>query len=382
MKSSSLIAVPAKAWGALWTFPSILLSSFAIGWGAEAAQYFISKGLALAILAWFQTLPEFAVEALISWHRDTPLMLANLTGSLRLLVGFGWPMIYFVRAFLCREKKQKVRFDPIILDKEYSIEIVSLLLPLLYFTFIYIKGALQFYDGMILLLLYLGYLWMIQKLPPEEAEEAVDMPYIPRKIISLSPLLRNLSIVVLFLGGGLMLMFTVEPFLQSLLALASLLGISQFVFVQWISPFLSEFPEKLTAFGWARREGKAPMALMNMVSSNINQWTLLVALMMIIFSCSAGHLAGFQFDDHQRLELALTLVQSFLGVLVLMQLKMCWYEAVFLFVLWFIQFICPSSRNWMLKVYLLFILFYVFRILLNKNFEVLKVFRKAVLSGG
>src|SRR5206468_9284366 len=31
-------------------------------------QFLISQGLALAILAWLQTLPEFAVEAVIAWQ--------------------------------------------------------------------------------------------------------------------------------------------------------------------------------------------------------------------------------------------------------------------------------------------------------------------------
>src|SRR6266853_31333 len=52
---------------AIWTFPSILLSAFLVAWGAEAAQFLMSQGLALAILAWLQTLPEFAVEAVIAW---------------------------------------------------------------------------------------------------------------------------------------------------------------------------------------------------------------------------------------------------------------------------------------------------------------------------
>ena len=51
------------ALSALWTFPTILLSSFVVAWGAECAQFYISQGLALALLAWIQVLPEFAVEA-------------------------------------------------------------------------------------------------------------------------------------------------------------------------------------------------------------------------------------------------------------------------------------------------------------------------------
>src|SRR5580765_4554931 len=102
-------------WSALWTFPSILISAFVIAWGAEAAQFLISQGLALAILAWMQTLPEFAVEAVIAWNAgkdpsQTHLAIANFSGSLRLLVGLGWPMIYFVAAIF-RRKMIAIRLD-------------------------------------------------------------------------------------------------------------------------------------------------------------------------------------------------------------------------------------------------------------------------------
>ena len=73
-----------------------------IAWAAESAQFFIAQGFALAILAWLQTLPEFAVEAVLAWKQQVPLLLANLTGALRLLTGLGWPMIYCVAALFHR----------------------------------------------------------------------------------------------------------------------------------------------------------------------------------------------------------------------------------------------------------------------------------------
>src|SRR5262245_19998795 len=94
----------ARAAGALWTFPGVLMASFVMGWGAEAAQFLVSRGLALALLAWLQTLPEFAVEAVIAWHRDVPLMTANFTGSLRILTGLAWPLIYFVSYWSARRR--------------------------------------------------------------------------------------------------------------------------------------------------------------------------------------------------------------------------------------------------------------------------------------
>src|SRR5207244_10289402 len=100
----------------LWTFPSVLASAFVVAWGAEAAQFSVSQGLALAMLAWIQVLPEFAVEAVIAWHRDVPLMTANFTGAIRLLTGLGWPMIWLVAAIGERHRGATARLPEILLD--------------------------------------------------------------------------------------------------------------------------------------------------------------------------------------------------------------------------------------------------------------------------
>src|SRR5213075_333024 len=123
------------ALSALWTFPSMLLSAFLVAWGAEAAQFLISQGLALAILAWVQTLPEFAVEAVIAWEAGgkpevSHLAIANLTGAIRLLLGLGWPMIYFVFAASSRRRGATTPAH-ITLQPEHAIEVIGLIPPLL-----------------------------------------------------------------------------------------------------------------------------------------------------------------------------------------------------------------------------------------------------------
>src|SRR5262245_11620539 len=99
---------------ALWTFPAMIGSAFLVAWGAEAAEFLVSQGLALAVLALVQTAPEFAVEAVIAWKAGKDpamvhLAIANFTGSLRLLTGLGWPMIYAVAAFFSRRRGQKLK---------------------------------------------------------------------------------------------------------------------------------------------------------------------------------------------------------------------------------------------------------------------------------
>src|SRR5205814_1433321 len=170
-----------SAASALWTFPSILGSAFLVAWGAEAAQFLISQGLALAILAWLQTLPEFAVEAVIAWDagRDPErahLAIANLTGAIRLLLGLGWPMIYFV--FAAASRKQAVaahdaapRLPAIRLEPEHAVEVVGLVPPLLYFGVILLRESIGWIDAVVLLALYAAYLWTLFRAPPRAPDK-------------------------------------------------------------------------------------------------------------------------------------------------------------------------------------------------------------------
>src|SRR3990167_10305137 len=113
---------------ALWTFPAIILAALLIAWAAECGQFYISQGLALAVLAWVQTLPEFAVEAVIALEaaknpEQMHLITANFTGSLRLFVGLGWPMVYFVAVFFGRKLPHDKRFWTMHMEDEHSISI-------------------------------------------------------------------------------------------------------------------------------------------------------------------------------------------------------------------------------------------------------------------
>lgn len=348
------------AGAASWTFPSVLGSAMLIAWAAEAAQFLISQGLALAMLAWLQTLPEFAVEAVIAWQagkaagdptlapavksQATALMSANLTGSLRLLVGLGWPMIYATAAIFYRRRTRK-RLREITLEKEHAIEIVFLLVSIAYFAVVWFKGTLSWVDTVGLSIIYFVYLYFLKKIPPQGEEKIEDLDRIPRFILRQRRPARNALIFSMFAGGGLILYFAAHPFLESLKAIAISLGISTFVFVQWVAPFLSEFPEKVSAFNWARRVSSAPMALMNMVSSNINQWTMLAAMLPIAYAFALGELGTIHFDEHQRLEVLMTIGQSLLGALLLANMRFNWWEAALLFTLWAVQFVLSGFER-------------------------------------
>jgi len=350
---ATLVQAGGSALSALWTFPSILLSAFLVAWGAEAAQFLMSQGLALAILAWLQTLPEFAVEAVIAWEAGKDperahLAIANLTGAIRLLLGLGWPMIYFVFAFFGRHKAQG-RLPAIRLDNEHAVEVVGLVPPLLYFIVILLKKSFGWIDAVVLLALYVAYLLVLLRNPPHEVEQLSQAPRVSQWAYRQKGWRQKAAIGGLFAVGGYLLYVTAHPFLESMLAVAAIFGVSQFVLVQWVAPFLSEFPEKVSAFAWARRVTHAPMALMNMVSSNINQWTVLAAMIPLVYGYSHlrhhGVWADFHFDGPQQLEILLTLLQTALAMLLLANMEFEWFDASLIFVLWLAQFLVPHWRE-------------------------------------
>jgi cation:H+ antiporter len=368
----------------IWTFPLLIFASIVIGWAAELTASFISTGIALAILAWLQTAPEFAVEAVIAWKLEDNLALANLTGSLRLLLGLGFPMVAFVHWFTSYLKKKSLNkaIKYIELPKSVSVEVLGLFFPLIYFLFILLKGSWNLFDGMILIFLYGFYFWLLNQerklnLSDESSDEVPEEKGIVAKIEKLNPKLKLFWTLVFFIGGGIILILTAHPFVEALKTAAQTIGISEYVFIQWIAPIASEFPEKVTAFNWARRSSHVHVALVNFVSSIICQWTLMAGLVPILFSISAGEFHPIYFNEFQKTELGLTLAQSALALLLLIDLKIYFYEAFGLFILWLIQFLVSKSRIYIFDLYIVWIFIELFKIYLGytkpKAISVLKL---------
>jgi cation:H+ antiporter len=228
------------------------------------------------------------------------------------------------------------------------VEVVGLVPPLVYFGVILYKGSFTWVDAVVLVALYAVYLALLFRTSPRGAEQLGDASVVARWAYGRPGWRRPAAIAGLFAAGGALLYTTAHPFLESMLAVAGFVGVSQFSLVQWVAPFLSEFPEKLSAFYWARRVTQAPLALMNLVSSNINQWTVLAATIPLVYGYSAlrhhGVWLDFHFDDAQRFEILLTLLQSALALLLLANMQFAWFDAMLVFALWLVQFLLPALR--------------------------------------
>jgi cation:H+ antiporter len=118
-------------------------------------------------------------------------------------------------------------------------------------------------------------------------------------------------------------------------------GIGEFFLVQWLAPLASEAPELVVAglFAWRLNTNAG---LGTLVSSKVNQWTLLVGTLPIAFALASGSLDGLPIIARQREEVLLTAAQSFFAVAILVNLSMSLREAWILFVLFWTQFLAGA----------------------------------------
>jgi len=117
-----------------------------------------------------------------------------------------------------------------------------------------------------------------------------------------------------------------------------------FFSIQWIAPVLSEFPEKVSAFNWARTIRLAPTALLNFMSSSVNELTALVALVPIVFAISSGSVTGTIPISQHNTEIFLTMAQSLYACAALLDLEYDVSNAITLFVLWAVSTIIVEAR--------------------------------------
>jgi cation:H+ antiporter len=320
-------------------------AAFLLAWGAEALQLDISQGLALALLALIAVLPEYAVDFTFALKagedpdKYAPLALANMTGGNRLLIGIGWSLVVLLAAWritrIARSQGYTGDLDTdVTLDRPHAIEIAFLAVASIYSLTLPLKRTLSLVDTVLLVGLFVWYAVRISRAPAEE-------PHLvgPAELIGRLPdMKRRLVVALLLVGSAAVILISAEPFAEALVTTGEEFGISTFLLVQWVAPLASESPELLVAalFAWRLNTNAGLGAL---VSSKVNQWTLLVGTLPLVFSISAGALGGLPIDSLQREELFLTAAQSVFAVAVLTNRSLSVREALFLMGLFLAQFV-------------------------------------------
>jgi cation:H+ antiporter len=332
--------------GAITFGAAVVGAAFILSWAAEAAEMDISRGLAIAFLALIAVLPEYAVDMYFAWQAGleaaaghftsqyASFATANMTGANRLLIGVAWSMVVFIFWFRTRQRVLQ-------LHNELSVELVFLTLATFYALTLPLRDELGLLDTLVFVALFAWYMVIVARSHSEEPElvgPALSVGLLPRSQ-------RRLVVVVFFAFAAAVILSSAEPFAESLVDTGKTFGIDEFLLVQWLAPLASEAPEVIVAFLFAWR-GHAVKGLAALVSSKVNQWTLLIGTLPVVYSVAFGGFGAMHLDLRQREEILLTAAQSFFAVALLANFRISVLEAAVLFGLFATQLVStdPTIR--------------------------------------
>ncbi|MEV5570787.1 sodium:proton exchanger [Spirillospora sp. NPDC052269] len=373
MAGAVVLAAPAVVLRLTGTHPSPVPSMIIFGagvlgaaillmWASETARRDMSGALALALLALVAVLPEYAVDLYYAYAAGSKpeysaYAAANMTGANRLLVGVGWALVVLAFTLGSRHVIRKTRASPrereeirpVRLRGHHRIELGFLAIASVVAFVPALAGEIGWYVAIVLIYLYILYVVRIARSGDEDEEEPVGVPAV---LVALPTEARRVTTAVLFLLGAVVIFACAEPFAESLVNAGSSLGIDRFLLVQWLAPLASEAPELIVAvvFAWRLRDADA---LGTLLSSKVNQWTLLIGSLPFAFKLGGGDWS-LPLDARQTEEVLLTAAQTVLGLALLVDLVFRRREAVLLFALFVAQFVLPwhGVRLFLSGVYL------------------------------
>lgn len=335
---------------ALVTTIAIFSASFILTWACEVLQLDIPQALAILLIALIAVLPEYAVDMYFTWmagqHPESEYVhyaIANMTGANRLLIGIGWSAVILLFVYKFKQK--------IVLENTYKSEIFFLMIATAFALTIPLKGHLNLIDTVVLFGIFVWYILIAIKKPV--ADEEVEGP--AKAIANLPKAQRRIVTWGLIFIAGIVIFADAELFSESLVKTGTMFGVNEFLLVQWLAPIASEAPEFIIALTFAIR-GSAGMALGALISSKLNQWTLLVGMIPLVYTVSyttADHEHATTFFNTvmplasiQMHELLLTAAQSAFAIALIVGLIVGKKEAFFLLTLFLLQFASPLYQDY------------------------------------
>lgn len=333
----------------------IIGGAFLLSWAAEVAQLDVSASFAIAVLALIAVLPEYTIEAVLAWDAgvsyiaanmptdptlEMQLAAANVTGANRLLTTFGWSLVILLFWFK-RRRSLDMRG---LLNLELPMLLVAIALTIAVFLF----RAIPIWLAIVFIGAYIFYLW---RSSTQEVEEP-DLHGPAAMIGEFGAARRRLTVLLLFLYSAAVIIIAAPPFVHGLEDTGKALGFSEFLIIQWIAPLASESPEIIVAALFSLRAHGAA-GLTTLISSQVNQLTLLVGSIVVVFNISIItsldsswlrlfsfppdiswlRLFNFPMDELQSTEFLLTAATALFGLMLLAARKIEAWHGVVLFVL-------------------------------------------------
>ncbi len=327
---------------------SVLGAAFVLSWIVDAAELDMPPALAVSLLALIAVLPEYAVDATFAWKAahdpsQAQYAIANMTGGNRLLLGLGWSTLVLLSWM--RFGKPAIR-----LPEAGRTDISILLLASLYAIIPVTRGELTLFDMGIMVGLYC--LYMVLAIRNSTESEDHDLVGPAALLDSFGAWPRRVAVALLFVWAAGMIFLAAEPFAEALVHTGLEMGVDEFLLVQWVAPLASESPEFAVAWLLVLR-GQMSKGLILLVSSKVNQWTLLVGTLPLVTTISAGTPMSLELDPRQQAEVLLTAAQTFFGIAVIADMLLRRSHALMLAVLFLGQMVVAEARTGFTVVYVM-----------------------------
>lgn len=323
---------------AAWTGVAIIGAAFLLSWSVELGEQDLPQSFALLVLALVSVLPEYAVDLTFAIKAaEDPsyahYAVANMTGANRLLIGLGWTSVVLLACW-------RAKSNSLLIPAHHNLEMRFLLYSTLYSFTIPLKGELNVIDAVVLLLLFIAYVVAATKGHHGESELVGPAAFIDAHTNTFG---RRAVATFLLVYAAFAIFKSAEPFAESLVEMGHGLPIDEFLLVQWVAPLASESPEFLVAlmFAWRMR---GDLGIGALISSKVNQWTLLVGALPVAFMVASGGWSGLPLDARQSEELFLTSAQSLLATALIIDLDFSRLEAIALTGLFGVQLVFPDAE--------------------------------------
>ncbi|PSQ43414.1 sodium:calcium antiporter [Halobacteriales archaeon SW_7_68_16] len=321
---------------------AVLGASFLLAWGAETAEKDVPPAFAIAVLAVLAVAPEYAVDALYAWtaggQAGTPegaeaanLAVANMTGANRILIGVGWSGIALFtlyralsRSDIAVESRPGFLADRVTLDREISLEVTLLFLATLWAFLIPLGGGIDAIDTLVLVGIYVAYILLVLR---GDVDEHTDQVGVPRYLQSFPRPRRIVTVLALFGYSGTIIFTAVEPFAHGLEGIGEAAGVPSFFMIQWVAPLASESPELIVVV-YLVNKARSTAGFNALISSKLNQWTLLIGTLAVVYSLALGQYGTLPFDAKQAAEIWLTAAQSYFALAILVNFTISGREAL------------------------------------------------------
>ncbi len=250
----------------------IVVAAALLSYGAEIfAERWGANFVGSIVLGLITTLPEYFFVIWASLKGRYDMAVGSAVGACSLLVTLGYGLVILVSTTRISRKPVK----EIQLSQTTRVDALYLLVTAVAaFLLAWEGGGFDLKDGVILCGFFVAYMVHLSHEAFKFSEAIPDEKTFKGSLIKAGSSLA---------AGGVMVFFLSEPFVDSMIEIADLVGVSPVTIAVILGPLASEMPEKLTAFITVMRDAKlAEISICNFIGSKVNHNSLLLGTLPIV----------------------------------------------------------------------------------------------------